>query len=191
MQVCADETQYFLPMSEATRQALLNPLSTSPRDLNRLSPALRKKHISQIQTRYPSVPRKRPFDVVIISNGPFSRPSQPSRRIGIPNHHFGESLNFGNSGLASVTPPNFLEDSDTKSEEEIDLLFSKCDDDMDVEKKLDSVEDLGNHPELVSELYKLLQVCNDTISYYQDLSKTVDLTPLLEQMLKKEKDKSQ
>lgn len=47
-QGCVDESKYGLAMSEATKRALFHPLSTSTRDLVRLSPALRKKHLHQI-----------------------------------------------------------------------------------------------------------------------------------------------
>eukprot|EP01128_Nolandella_sp_AFSM9_P002584 TRINITY_DN12956_c0_g1_i1.p1 TRINITY_DN12956_c0_g1~~TRINITY_DN12956_c0_g1_i1.p1 ORF type:complete len:528 (+),score=77.29 TRINITY_DN12956_c0_g1_i1:72-1655(+) len=49
--VALDETLYFVPMSEQRRRALFHPLSASSRDLSRLSPALREKHMMQISRR--------------------------------------------------------------------------------------------------------------------------------------------
>lgn len=48
-QRCLDENNYILNMSEATKKALFSPAATSSRDLSRLSPALRKKHLMQLR----------------------------------------------------------------------------------------------------------------------------------------------
>jgi len=46
--VCLNERDFELELTDATRQALFDPLAGNLRDLNRLSPALLKKHLHQM-----------------------------------------------------------------------------------------------------------------------------------------------
>jgi len=179
LQVCADETQYFLPMSEATRQALFNPLSTSPRDLNRLSPALRKKHLMQLhRKRHPSPP----YDLYIISSAPFPR-------IG-PTATGRSGLRFRmDSNPSPYMPqelPPLLADLKSDVDDDDDDLASfkkKSKRDNSSTDEIDSeptLEDLASDPEAVAELHKLLALCDQTILHYTELAKTIDLSPYLE-----------
>uniref|UniRef100_A0A6B2L559 BRCT domain-containing protein n=1 Tax=Arcella intermedia TaxID=1963864 RepID=A0A6B2L559_9EUKA len=181
-QVCADETQYFLPMSEATRHALFNPLFTSTRDFNRLSPALREKHISQLQrpshshsfrisSRDNLTIKVRKSDVKIVGRGPEIKdtPKPPPRTTKTPNFKFQVPL----SKSTKIKLP------DTQMKE-------------------------PQNPRNTEDQYQLLQnlldSCNKAIQHYQQIAQkpdTQDLLSLLsqpeekKQIGNKEKTKSQ
>jgi hypothetical protein len=191
LQVCADETRYFLPMSEATRQALFNPLATSARDLNRLSPALRKKHLMQLHRKRRTPTSAHPYDLYIIS-APFSRVSnstgnQSSRTLI-------RSVRSDNPLNTSPTPhtPPFMFTSDTNSEmkpdkeeeEEDEYGFSKPKseemDDLETETDTTSMLDIMNNQATISELHKLLSLCDQTINEVTLLASQHDLSPYLD-----------
>jgi len=215
LQVCADETQYFLPMSEANRQALFNPLSTSTRDLNRLSPALQKKHLMQLHNRYQTARKhplnqNHPYDLYIIRS-PFTRSRTGSNTAALnlgsststtPKHirRSKPVLRPASHSHSSITsPPSLLVHNstqystwptlipDTKQSEKSDTMdytsTHKSDPPLeDSDKKILS-EDLP-----ITELYKLLDMCNDTIAYYKELAKTTDFSFIVDLLVQKGND---
>jgi len=152
-QVCGDETQYFLPMSEATRQALFNPLATTTRDFNRLSPALREKHLMQLHrhsgyTSYLDITSDFPHE------GDMDVKSEDDEEEDHEVQKFDMSKNFSD---------------DLMDVDDGDLL-------------LDATQDVeSNTPdaETVAQIQKLLDTCDNVIEYYRDLSKSVDLSSLV------------
>jgi len=189
LQVCADETRYFLPMSEATRQALFNPLSTSPRDLNRLSPALRKKHLMQLhRKRRAPASSHHPYDLYIIS-APFTRSSNPTANPG-------RTLIRSVDRLTNTTSPspfliNSEPNSDGKTEKEEDDddtdYYSKTKleemDELETDSDANSVVDLLNNPSIIPELYKLVSLCSQAVNFYTDLASKQDLSPCIDTIL--------
>jgi len=193
LQVCADETRYFLPMSEATRQALFNPLSTSPRDLNRLSPALRKKHLMQLhrKRRTPSSAHH-PYDLYIIS-APFSRVS--GNHQSHPGRSLIRSMRSDFTGMTSPTPPPpFMLHSDPsgeyKAEKEMEeeddqefglkSVFNKIEEMDEFEMDSENPSSLDYNPSIIPELNKLVSACTQVINYYTDLGRKHDLSPYID-----------
>uniref|UniRef100_A0A6B2L5Y0 BRCT domain-containing protein n=1 Tax=Arcella intermedia TaxID=1963864 RepID=A0A6B2L5Y0_9EUKA len=151
MKVCADETRYFLPMTNARRQALLNPLSISPRDLSRLSPALRKKHLMQLYNR--NLPRGFSINVPI--------PNQPVPLLTPKKLSVLPKLS---RPIPVVQPqPEFKIYSDKKPK-------ANCD--LEENSELDSEQ-------IASKLQQLLDQCNETIEHYTKLAQEVDLSPYI------------
>jgi hypothetical protein len=189
LQVCADETRYFVPMSEATRQALFNPLSTSPRDLNRLSPALRKKHLMQLhRKRRTPTSTHHPYDLYIIS-APFSRVSSSNTN---PGRTLIRSMRSDLTNITPTPPPfilnsepnaEFKPEKDIEEEEDPDYSFKptfpKLEEIDDFEMDTENTN-LDYNPSVVPELYKLVSTCNQVIAHYQKLAREQDLTPFLE-----------
>jgi len=192
LQVCADETRYFLPMSEATRQALFNPLSTSPRDLNRLSPALRKKHLMQLHRKRRTPTSSHPYDLYIIS-APFSRGSNSAAN---PGRTLIRSVRSDLSNQTTGAPPlpymNAETPSDVKiekddEEEENDYSFAKTKpeemDEFETDSDTNSMMDFLNNPGVVPELYKLVSACSQVVNYYTDLASKQDISPYIDTLL--------
>jgi len=193
LQVCADETRYFLPMSEATRQALFNPLSTSPRDLNRLSPALRKKHLMQLhRKRRTPTTSSHPYDLYIIS-APFS--NRVSNSTANPGRTLIRSVRSELSNHSTAPPLPFLNTESTtdvkmekeEEEEENDYAFAKAKpeemDELETDSDTNSMIDFLNNPGMVPELYKLVSVCSQVVKYYTDLASKQDLSPYIDNLL--------
>jgi len=54
---CMDERLYLVPMTDEKRDALFSPTSTSITDIARLSPALRRRHLHELQQPQPPLPQ--------------------------------------------------------------------------------------------------------------------------------------
>jgi hypothetical protein len=192
LQVCADETRYFLPMSEATRQALFNPLSTSPRDLNRLSPALRKKHLMQLhrKRRSPATTHPHhPYDLYIISafsrvssSGNHGRTLIRSLRSDVSNPS-GTAPPYMINSEASSEVKNEKEEEDDEDNNDFTYNKTKPEDIDELETDSDTNMDLLNNPAIVPELYKLVSLCSQAINYYTDLARKQDISSHIDTLL--------
>jgi hypothetical protein len=174
----------FLPMSEATRQALFNPLSTSPRDLNRLSPALRKKHLMQLHRKRRTPSSSHPYDLYIIS-APLSR---GSNNMNNPGRSLIRSLRSDINHSPLPSPFIHTDPITEKDDEEEDYAYSKIKleemDELDTDSDTNTNDLLStNNHGVVSELYKLVTLCNQTVNYYKELARKQDLSPHIDTLI--------
>jgi topoisomerase (DNA) II binding protein 1 len=195
-QGCVDETRYFLPIDDEAKQKLLTP---SIKDINRLTPTLRRRYLAQFRRR---VIIKRPdSSSSSISKAvlPLSQLLFQSRQL--PSLSFNAATTIRNS-FPSLPQPSFmprLDDdeamTDDDNDELDDLMKTLPDvnlsdassaftgssslpqfDGMDIRKL---VEALASNP-LNADVERMISACDEVIKYYSELSKKEDIAPLLE-----------
>jgi hypothetical protein len=195
-QGCVDETRYFLPIDDEAKQKLLTP---SIKDINRLTPTLRRRYLAQFRRR---VIIKRPdSSSSSISKAvlPLSQLLFQSRQL--PSLSFNAATTIRNS-FPSLPQPSFmprLDDdeamTDDDNDELDDLMKTLPDvnlsdassaftgssslpqfDGMDIRKL---VEALASNP-LKADVERMISACDEVIKYYSELSKKEDIAPLLE-----------
>jgi len=133
---CQDESLYYLP--EPSKRDLL--AMNTYQELNRLSPTLRRKHLTQIQKRNKLNPR---YGLVVITNSPKLNP--------IEDDPMEETENF-----FSEIKREILNDStiDTEKKNEILSLIDKMNSNEDIQETIQ----------------KLIELCDKVIEHYKSIS---------------------
>eukprot|EP00029_Vermamoeba_vermiformis_P001345 TRINITY_DN1151_c0_g1_i1.p1 TRINITY_DN1151_c0_g1~~TRINITY_DN1151_c0_g1_i1.p1 ORF type:complete len:525 (+),score=77.46 TRINITY_DN1151_c0_g1_i1:27-1601(+) len=193
-QGCVDETRYFLPIDDEAKQKLLTP---SIKDINRLTPTLRRRYLAQFRRR---VIIKRPDSSSGISKAMLPL-SQLLFQRQLPSLSFNAATTIRNS-FPSLPQPSFmprLDDDEAMTDddnEELDDLMKTLPevsirdsssgyngssslpqfDGVDIRKL---VEALASNP-LHADVERMMTACDEVIKYYSELSKKEDLAPILE-----------
>jgi len=165
-QKCVDETKHFHPLDGHQRKRLFNPLCTSTRDLNRLSPALRRKHLMALKRRYNGTADKnRPYDIQALTAT--ATPIYIS-----PSLIRGQGLNLTSFQTNTSALP----------------ILNIATGPNDAEKnKADDLPQPNEPPYtgLVNYLYNTLDVCNKVIEQYTNMAKERDLSPEIDTLKRK------
>lgn len=185
-QTCSDETKHFHPLSDYQRERLFNPLCSS-RDLNRLSPALRRKHLLALRRKYT---KRQNGSSSFRGNNEHSlfnlTPRLSSRRNSSGTTNNENNINNNNNSNSKSSSASKNNNNHNTNNNNNNNNHTSNNQKNSIYQSISVNHSSDSQPQgiLINDVSVVLKNLNNTIDYYKELMKKQDCSDLVDNFLR-------